>query len=354
MNAGGKTRRVFVAVPGGREAEGGIVRMAAYQFDHWPEDSDIRLHWLATRGGMFAYMHALAAWLRHRPQLLHLNLASGGSVLRKGALALLARLRRIPYLIHLHGGGFADFYRRGSPLRKWLIRRLFGGAAHVIVLGAGWKSFVQEALSIPEDRISICPNAVPAPDAPPDASPDTPPDDGPPQLLFAGHVLARKGMAELLEALGGLKAHNWRLSIAGSGDLGTWRARAEELGIAGRVTFHGWVDGAALEGLYAKAGILVLPSYVENQPLCVLEAMGRGVSVIATHVGTLPDLIEDGRTGLLVPPQDVHALRLALQRLLEDAALRHALAEAAYAQFQQRYTLKRYVTQLETLYHGLI
>jgi glycosyltransferase involved in cell wall biosynthesis len=101
----------------------------------------------------------------------------------------------------------------------------------------------------------------------------------------------------------------------------------------------GFVPHDELERLYDRAAIVVLPSYREGLPLCVIEAMAHGRPVVATKVGGIPELVEDGVTGFLVEPGDAAALRRALQRLLDDPMLRRRLGREGRRRIVERCSL---------------
>ena len=132
-------------------------------------------------------------------------------------------------------------------------------------------------------------------------------------VLFAGRLSPEKGIADLVAA-----AHDLPLVVAGDGPLRDLVPDA-----------LGFVGHDELERLYDEAAVVVLPSYREGLPLAVLEAMAHGRPVVATRVGGIPDLVEDGATGFLVEPGDVDGLRAALLRLLADPELRRRLGNEA-------------------------
>jgi glycosyltransferase involved in cell wall biosynthesis len=134
----------------------------------------------------------------------------------------------------------------------------------------------------------------------------------PAEVLFAGRLSPEKGIEELVAATEGMN-----LVVAGDGPL-------REL-VPGSL---GFVPHAELERLYARAAVVVLPSYREGLPLCVIEAMAHGRPVVASAVGGIPELVRDGETGFLVEPGDVAGLRAAIQRLLADPELRRRLGRA--------------------------
>jgi glycosyltransferase involved in cell wall biosynthesis len=125
------------------------------------------------------------------------------------------------------------------------------------------------------------------------------------------------------------------------------------MGVSNAVEFLGWIDGAAKAQALAEATVYALPSYMEGLPMGVLEAMAVGLPVVATTVGGIPDVIEDGVTGLLIEPGDQDGLARALSLLLSDAALRHRMGAAARAVVEEGYTPQRIVPMIESLYRTL-
>jgi rhamnosyl/mannosyltransferase len=148
-------------------------------------------------------------------------------------------------------------------------------------------------------------------------------------LLYVGRIdraSAWKGLDVLLEAFALLAAERPAalLRVVGSGDaLDEQRARARSLGVADRVEFTGDLAADALVRAYQQARALVLPSRTESESfgMTLVEAMACARPVIGSAVGGIPSVVEDGRTGLLVPPGDARALADAARRLLDDDAL---------------------------------
>ena len=141
-----------------------------------------------------------------------------------------------------------------------------------------------------------------------------------------------------------------RLLAGGDGEHEQVRAQAEELGIARHVEILGWITGADKDALLARATIYVLPSYVENLPMGVLEAMAAGLPVITTPVGGIPSTIEHGLDGLLVQPGDVAALSDALRSLLRERSVREALGEAARRKAIARFSAEKVMAEIDDLY----
>ncbi|MBL6455618.1 glycosyltransferase family 4 protein [Belnapia sp. T6] len=157
-------------------------------------------------------------------------------------------------------------------------------------------------------------------------------------LLSVGTLIPRKGHDVLLRALARLSDLDWRLTIAGAARdadcAAALRAQAEAPELAGRVTFAGEVEGAALEALYDGADAFVLASNWEGYGMALAEALARGLPAAVTSGGALAELLPL-EAGAVSPPGDVVSLSKALRRLIFDHELRAEMAEAAWAAGQR-------------------
>jgi glycosyltransferase involved in cell wall biosynthesis len=172
--------------------------------------------------------------------------------------------------------------------------------------------------------------AVPGADRAPRA-PGTP--DGS-ALLCVAALAPHKGQHVLLRALAGLADRPWRLTCAGSldrdpGFVSRLRRQADADGNAERVTFTGPLSGGALDRAYAAADVLVHPSLGEMYGLVITEALARGLPVIASEVGGVPEALGCGAAGLLVPPDDPAALAAGLRVWLSSRERRTRMRVAA-------------------------
>ncbi len=163
---------------------------------------------------------------------------------------------------------------------------------------------------------------------------------GAPLLVAAGRLHEQKRFDVLLEAFAAVRrgAPAARLAVVGTGSLrGELEARAAALGVADGVLFAGF--RADVPDVLAAADVFVLSSDDEGLPMVVIEAMAAGRPVVATRVGAVEDLVEDGVTGCIVPRRDPTALAEALSGLLRDAAAARAMGEAGRARVRERYPL---------------
>lgn len=160
-----------------------------------------------------------------------------------------------------------------------------------------------------------------------------------------------KGHPTLLEAWPSVLAEvpDATLLVVGEGSRrGALEAMAHELGIADRVVFAGRRDD--VPAVTAALDVAVLPSYREALGLTILEAMALSRPVIASDVGGIPEMVEDGVTGLLVPPHDAPALAAAIIRLLRDHPLADTLGRAGHDLVHERFCIERMVSAVEQIY----
>ncbi len=242
---------------------------------------------------------------------------------------LLKRLRGTPYVVSLRGGdvpGFqpydlAGYHRLTAPL----IRFLWRGAAAVVANSRGLADLA--AASAGGVPIRMIPNGVDAARFAPAGELSR---EGPVRLVFVGRLVRQKGLDVLLEALARLPAEAcFEVEIVGDGPLRAELASlAGRLGLAAKVRFSGWVSRADMPETLRRADAFVFPSRDEGMPNAVLEAMASGLAVAATRIAGNEELVEDGRTGFLVPPDDPAALSAVVARLVADRNLCWRLGRA--------------------------
>ena len=228
-----------------------------------------------------------------------------------------------------------------TPLpRYWKLpgwRARFRRALYLFPSESERRLFLEQHEGIPEGATAVVPNAVDLEAF----KPAEPPDSKPPRVGFAGQWAPRKGIADLLDAWQILKerAPMAELHLAGSATL--WKGPGisreaqgisqcvEKLAGRGGLRIVGELPRSQMPAFWNSVAVAVVPSLYEPFGLVALEAMACGVPVVATRVGGLPEIVEDGESGLLVPPNDPPALAEALVALLANADLRLRLQMGA-------------------------
>ena len=174
-------------------------------------------------------------------------------------------------------------------------------------------------------------------------------------VAYVGNILPHKGLRRLIEAMSraGSRA-SLHLVVAGTGsDEAACRQLAADRGLAAQVTFSGWLSTVETEAMLAACDVVALPSQWEGLPYVLLEAMACARPVIAGRVFGIPEVVDDGVTGVLVDPLRIDEIAHALDRL-GDAALREKMGAAARTRFERLFTLEIQAARMQALYRSLV
>ncbi len=178
--------------------------------------------------------------------------------------------------------------------------------------------------------------------------------DRPLEFLFSGQAVKGKGLEILIDALLGLEG-DWRLTVFSEGPcLASAKAKAEQHGIAGNISFRGWVSQSELADAYRAADVFVLPSIWDDPgPLVGIEAMTFAAPVIGFAVGGIPDYVLDGRTGWLVKDVSVAGFHRALQDVLGNRVRLPAMGAEAQKLVATRHSADSHSQCVENIYKNL-
>ncbi len=279
---------------------------------------------------------------------IHSSLTPLVTVGRAGLLALVARARGARVVVHAHGGNLQSWLDSSS---KRLATRVALSAAHGIVAVS---RSVHEALAdvVGPERVCLVDNGI-------DVERFRPNRRGhqPPRVLYVGLLTPRKGVVDLLRAselLRSRRVPHELVLVGGTPDEGP-DAEAEVRAVAGDgVVFQGARPHEQMPQVYWEADVFCLASWWEAMPLSVLEAMASGIPVVATRVGDIPRIVEDGLTGILVPPKDPVALADALEIYLTDSPRRRAAGQAGRERVEQKYSVNAMVVATVDAYHAVM
>ena len=283
-------------------------------------------------GALLATRRAIAA---DRPDILHVSLSTPWAC-RYAILAATTvpgvRTIAVEQLVLPIPTG------RVRLLKRLTSRRL---AAHVAV-GTASARAVERYAGLPVGSVRTIHNGVPDRAVPP---PD--PTAPHPAVVTLARLDAVKGLDVLVRAVAAVPGLH--ATVVGRGpERDPLTREADALGIAGRFHLVGWRDDAV--AALADADVFVLPSRAEGLPLSIAEAMLAGCAVVATDVGSVREIVEDGVTGLLVRPDDAAALTAAIRSLLDDPTRRADMVERARLRASAEFTIDAMVGRYEALY----
>ena len=347
---------VIVMVGPSLESKGGMASVVctykvAGLFNEWPIIY-IKSHvegtkWqklLVAANGLLHFLWLLMQW---KVGVLHIHVARDISFWRKSIFICMAYLFLRPVFIHLHSGGFANFYWEScGRVKKKIVRSILDRATIIIVLSNQWwlllegitsnKKIVRITNFISDKQVvssSVAEREINT-------------------VFFLGRLSKEKGFFDLLEAVALVKKQipEVRLICGGEGDPDQVNSYIKNLGIENNVKLFGWVDDRVRQELLDSVTLFVLPSYVEGMPMAIIEAMSRGVPVVASSVGGIPDAVTDGKEGILINAGDVAGLAMALVNLLENVAERLQMGVAGINKVQKEFTATTVLPQLYKLY----
>jgi glycosyltransferase involved in cell wall biosynthesis len=201
-------------------------------------------------------------------------------------------------------------------------------AAHVVATSPTTAATLAADFGVPPARITVAPPGT-------DPAPRAHGTRAPLQLLAVGSVVPRKAYATLVRALAPLQQRGWYLTIVGptgldAAELAALLAAIRDCGLQNRIALTGPASGDAVARHYAAADVLVSASLYEGYGMALTEALARGLPIVCTTGGAAAETVPDA-AAIKVPPADTEALTGAIARLLDDAALRRRLGDAAWA-----------------------
>ena len=285
-----------------------------------------------------------------QPDIVHTFLLTASLYGRLGAI-----LAGVPVIV----GTEVNIYEHKQRHHAFAERLLMRGTDRVVVSAESVRDFYVQQVQADPARVDVIYNAVDWSQLQTTTTREA--------LRASAGVPAGAPLAGIIARLTEQKAHRYlfeamadtpglatlHLLVVGDGELrDDLRGRADRLGLTGRVHFLG--ARRDLGDLLASIDVFVMPSLWEGLPLSMVLAMGAGLPVVATRVAGIPEVVQDGVTGFLVPPADVPALGSALARLVGDPDRRRTMGSAASAFVRPRFGVDGYVTAVTDLYDRLL
>lgn len=291
---------------------------------------------------LYALVRVLFINLSGEKALFQIHTSTYGSYIRKSILARLCLLFRKPVVLHIHGADFDRFIEEES----WQpgVVSLLNRVDRLVVLSESWKQYLSKYVS--PEKITVIYNPI----RETRQAYVEPPSGGAAKILFMGRLGQRKGTYDLLEAVRRLADEEFVLDLYGDGENEKVKGLVKGYGLEKHIKVHGWVPHSEVTGIYDSSDVLVLPSYSEGLPMSVIEGMGRGLPIIASDVGGIPEALEDGDNGFVVRPGDVDKLAERLKSLITDPGLRKEMGKRSLEKARAKFSAERVGAQLEKLY----
>lgn len=261
-----------------------------------------------------AFKKIIKEFRYNKPDIVHMHMSYRGSFTRKFLIYKLCCIYNIPFIVHLHGSEFKKWFDCVDKRKQEKIRMLMKESKAFIVLGDNWDKVIREIE--PDTNTVIVSNTIHIPK-------ESVKWDNPFRILFLGVLIKRKGVSDLLKATELLKSklnnQKFKVIIAGSGsEYKNLKEETNSLKLNDVVEFVGWTDGEKKNNLLKSCQCLVLPSYNEGLPVCILEGISYGMPIIATNVGDISSAVNDNVNGYLIEPGDYKKLEGCIFKIASD------------------------------------
>lgn len=289
-----------------------------------------------------------------RPNVVLLFASPGASYLEKTLMGLIAQILGGKSIMFLQGLRIID-QASGKDFYSRFLRASFNFPNIMLCQGGAYQKYFVDEIGLAIDECPIIKNWTATKELLDiGLRRDYISNDISINILFLGWVSIDKGIFEFLESIKQLKdiclINNCRVLIAGNGgamDQAKEFVRVNKLDSL--IEFLGWINGGEKAVVLSKSQILVLPSYSEGMPNAVIEAMSAGLAVVATDVGCMRDLVEDGVNGLLVPSKDINYLRKSIEKLLYNRSLCSNMGHIGYKKAKDEFYIEPAVNKLVEL-----
>lgn len=331
-----------------RKTRGGITAVLKLyeQSKMW---RDYHCHWIGThRDGnsvrkVWYYARACVQYIALLPfyNIVHFHFSLPTTAKRKYPLFKLARLLGKKTILHLHCGSQIDSIWNDK------YQYMFEHCDCGILLSESLKSKVEEYIG-KSDKLKVIYNPCPIITENEQYIKKN-------IILFSGTLYEGKGYKDLIKAFAKIahKHPEWKIVLAGNGEMQQARELAKECDIEDQVVLLGWVSGIQKHKAFSEAKALCLPSYAEGFPMAVLDAWAYGLPVITTPVGGIPDVADDGKNMLLFNPGDIDTLSNKLDMIISNESLRLRLSEGSEKMAREKFSLGVISNQVGDIYDRL-
>jgi len=310
---------------------------------------------------VYYFLKHLVLWIylliSHRPDMVHYPVGSHWNLEKSLILLKFGKVFRAKTIGHLHSGEFLDFWKTLSPLRKRFARKVLEELNALILLSEGWRHNVESEIGLDRARMFVVHNPI---DASFESQVLTIPVERDTEMILSFGVMARqKGILDIIEASRvALQDSRFVLYLTGPerepNITKQCRKLIQNYSLSEQLFITGGVYGDEKIDLFRRASIFLMPSYVENFPLAILEAAAAGLPIIATPVGALPEFFRDEESILFVQPGNVHAISSAVKRLMQNPPERHSMGKAARAVFVERLSRDQIFQSLDSTYQHVM
>ncbi|MCW6086836.1 glycosyltransferase family 4 protein [Clostridium sporogenes] len=295
--------------------------------------------------GIYKYKKFLS---EGKVDLVHIHTASRGSFYRK-SLFIDITPKNIPIVLHIHGGGFIEFYDKSSFFMKTRIKKIIERTSKIIVLSERFKMDFINRFDLEKDKICTIYNGLNVNKRSINLN------NKKLQILYMGKLSESKGIYDLLKIIPNIYSRYPKVKfiIAGNGEIDRVKHIVRATNIEKCTQIVGWIDGKVKDKYLYESSILVMPSHFEAFGISIIEAMEYGLAIVANEVGGIPDIINHDVNGKLVQKGNLTQLQKALEKYIKDENLTKKIG-LINSKMVKKFDINNNITQIQQIYEELI
>ena len=302
-------------------------------------DKNIILKVFKMIKGFFHFMAIVKKY-----DIIHIHMASRMSTFRKGIYIRVAKKLNKKIILHIHGGEYKLFIEECNKKQKKYVFKTLNLADKVIVLSEEWKNYFSNIVE--SEKIVILYNSIIIPE-------DFKKNVNTKKIIFLGRIEKGKGIYELVEVIEKLiKVYpNTYLYIAGTGiEEHNIKNIIKRKKLEGNIKMLGWINEVQKQKYLKESSYIILPSYNEGMPMCLIEGMAYKNIAISTNVGGIPKIIDNLHNGLLIKAGNNKQLYETIEMLFHDKKLREKISKNARKTIEEKFNINKNILKLIDIY----
>ncbi len=284
--------------------------------------------------------------LKFPSAIVHLHVSQDGSFVRKLVLFIIAKFLGKKVIVHLHGGNFEEFMNKSS-VHQFFTGLMFNEADRVLALSDRWVSLLSKFAQ--KAKFTTLYNPIKSRSVAIDQGGNFT------RVICLGRLGRLKGTRDLMECIIENKEYfiknNVHFTLAGDGEIESVREQVKENGLDKIVDVPGWILKQEKDRLLQISHVMILPSYVEQMPMSLLEGMAYGYPIISTNISGIPEMVEHNQNGFLLNPGDIKCMMAALVQLIEDRVLRERFGQRSIAIVKEKFESRLIIGKLINIYN---
>jgi glycosyltransferase involved in cell wall biosynthesis len=351
--------RILVVGPSIERTKGGMATVINDQLNNQIINTHHQLSYLISHvegsiieKAIYSLKSLFYILFHHRKyDIIHLHTAADASFYRKSILLRISNLLNVKTILHMHGSDFDSFYLNSKPVLKKYIKNSLNKCTKIIVLSNYWKSFFDK--EFPDLNVSILKNGI---DVKSFESCIRKPIEFT-KFLFLGRLGVRKGVYDLLKAIdiivNDYGRKDLKFYLAGDGEESKVEKIIDNTHLQDNVKILGWLNTEEKKKVLREVEVGILPSYEENLPMALIEAMACGKVIISTYAGGIPDLVKNDVNGFLFNAGDVDQLVKLILYVSEKPDDMIKITENNINTIKENFNLDTLSIELNAIYNSI-